>query len=301
MNIPPMDNFSVTVAIPCFNGEKYLSDNIVSILKQSRKPDEILVVDDGSTDCSAEIAGNFQEVKLIRHLSNLGLAESRNTALKNASGNIIVYLDADIIAHPKLLESLLSQYSSDDIAGVGGRGIESKWGMGGFSRKNEANNIYNQWRSLHASQGFGEKFIDGVSMLWGLCSSYRIEVLRIIGGFDKIYKTNGEDVDIGIKINNLGLKLVYTPDAIVYHRRDDDFDSLREMLFRWYFWGYKAKRKNRNPAFANYMKIILFASIKNIIYDLINKKNPSLALLSLKASGIELKATFRALWENLKE
>lgn len=295
-----MDNFSVTVAIPCFNGENFLSNNIASIINQSRIPDEILVVDDGSTDCSAEIARNFNQVKLIRHKSNLGLAESRNTALKNSSGNIIVYVDADTTSHPNLIETLLKGYSEEKVAGVGGRGIE----INGLPHDGKISNIFNQWRNLHASQGFGEEFIYGVNMLWGLCSSYRTEVLKTAGGFDPVYKTNGEDVDIGIKINNLGFKLVYTPDAIVYHKRNDDSDSLREMLFRWYFWGYIAERRNSNHAFANHMKIILSNSVKNIFYDLINKRSPSLALLSLKASGIELRATFMAFvsqWQGLSK
>jgi len=284
-----MDNFLVTVAIPCYNGEKFLSKNIASIINQSRAPDEIIVIDDGSTDKSAEIAKEFPEVKLIQHPSNQGLAASRNTALRNASGSIIIYLDADVIAHPKLLESLLSQYSSEDIAGVGGRGIEIE---------NEANNIYNEWRALHASQGFGENSLNGVNMLWGMCSSYRKKILEMIGGFDPIYKTNGEDVDMGIKINKLSLKLVYMPDAIVYHNRNDNFDSLKEMLARWYFWGYIAKRRNNKPAFLSHLQIIFTNFIKNISYDLIVKRNSGLALLSLKAWAIELKATFKAfLWQ----
>src|SRR3990172_6390585 len=145
-----MDKFSVTVAIPCFNGEIFLLDNIASILRQSRTPDEILVIDDGSTDCSAEIARNFKQVKLIRHNSNLGLAESRNTALKNSSGDIIVYVDADTTSHPNLIETLLNGYSEKKVAGAGGREIE----INGLPANGNISNIYNQWRNLHASQGF---------------------------------------------------------------------------------------------------------------------------------------------------
>ena len=118
-----MDNFSVTVAIPCYNGEKFLSENIISLLRQTRVPDEILVVDDGSSDRSSEIAEKFRQIKLIRHQSNLGLAESRNTALKNASGNIIIYLDADTTAHPKLIETLIKGYSEENKEKVETLGI----------------------------------------------------------------------------------------------------------------------------------------------------------------------------------
>ena len=284
-----MDNFSVTVAVPCYNGEKFISENITSILTQTRIPDEILVIDDGCTDKTPGIVKGFRGVKLIQHLSNKGLAASRNTALMNASSDVLVYLDADTRAHPKLLETLLQGYSADDIAGVGGRAIETT-----ASSNEEENNIYNLWRHLHAKQGFGDSSLSGVNMLWGLCSSYRKKALERAGGFDPVYKTNGEDVDIGIKINKLGLKLVYLPEAIVYHNRNDNFDSLKEMLARWYFWGYIAKRRNNEPAFFNHLKIILFNFIKNIIFDLIIKRNAGLAFLSLKASGIELMATFKA-------
>ena len=285
-----MDNFSVTVAVPCYNGDKFLSENLSSIISQTRKPDEIFLIDDGSTDRSVEIAKSFPDVKIVQHQSNKGLAAARNTAIINASGDILIYLDADTKADVKLIENILKEYSEDEIAGVGGREMK----MNNYSQIN-TRNIYNHWRNLHASQSFGESRIIGVNMLWGLCSSYRKKILQMVGGFDPVYKTNGEDVDIGIKITRLGLKLVYTPNAIVYHGRSDDFDSLKKMLYQWHFWGYIAKIRNNYPAFFPHLRIIISNLIKNISYDLIVQKNPYLAFLSLKAAGIKLKATFNAL------
>src|SRR6516165_3866567 len=73
----------VTAYIPCFNGARYLPATITAILGQTQPPDELLIIDDGSTDNSSEVASRYP-VRIIRHEKNKGLAAARNTALANA-------------------------------------------------------------------------------------------------------------------------------------------------------------------------------------------------------------------------
>ena len=89
----------VSVLIPCFNAGRFIGETLRSVLAQTHKPLEIIVVDDGSTDNSAEEVSRFPEVKLIRQ-SNAGVTTARNVAVANCRGDFIQYLDADDLLSP---------------------------------------------------------------------------------------------------------------------------------------------------------------------------------------------------------
>jgi len=84
----------VTVVIPCYNQAGYLGEAIASVRAQSYRDFEIVVVDDGSTDATAAVAGNYLDVRLLRQ-SNAGLSAARNAGLGVGRGEYLVFLDAD--------------------------------------------------------------------------------------------------------------------------------------------------------------------------------------------------------------
>lgn len=229
------NDFKITVAIPCYNNEDSVGRAIEAALNQSRAPDEIIVVDDGSTDNSRVLIDKYP-VRLFAYDINRGLAFSRNIAFRHARGNIIVYVDADTVPHPNLIEVLLKKYNHRKIGGVGGQGVESR-----------VENIFDLWRKIFWPQTHGHTPIVDDWMLMGLCCSYRREVLEKVGGFREIYKTNAEDVDIGIRIRKLGYRLVYTPEAKVDHQRSDGFRSLITQVYRHSYWQSFALKINGKP------------------------------------------------------
>ncbi len=85
----------VSAIIPVYNGERYLAEAIESILAQTYRPIEIIVVDDGSTDGSASIAKGFSDHVQYFYQSNGGCPAARNTGIKNARGSFFAFLDAD--------------------------------------------------------------------------------------------------------------------------------------------------------------------------------------------------------------
>ncbi len=91
---PPAGPEAISLVITCFNHAGFLADAIESALSQERPFDEIIVVDDGSTDGSAAVAEHYPGVRCLRQL-NRGLAAARNRGLEEASGSFIVFLDAD--------------------------------------------------------------------------------------------------------------------------------------------------------------------------------------------------------------
>ncbi|MBU2878003.1 glycosyltransferase family 2 protein [Aliiglaciecola lipolytica] len=106
----------ISVLIPCFNVEKYLSEALQSILRQSYQNLIILVLDDGSTDNTLDIAQQFsvkdERVKIHRNIKNMGIIASRNKLLELCETDIAAWMDADDIAVPSRIEQQLGFLSS---------------------------------------------------------------------------------------------------------------------------------------------------------------------------------------------
>ncbi len=272
----------ITAAIPCYNAERFIGGCLESLIAQSRPPDEIIVVDDGSSDRTAEILSSHRDVKVITLKQNRGVAHARNVLINNASGEVIVFIDADAIADLNLVQELGGAYEAG-VAGVGGRAIEQN-----------GDSLADRWRRLHASQGYGNEHKSNVAFLWGVCSSYLRDVLLEAGGFDERFRTNGEDTEMGFRLESMGKRLDYNPKAIVHHQRTDTIISLCKMMFRWYYWGYIAMRKVRGAAFSFYIKTCIKVLLRNIYTDLVQEKSPRLAFVSVLMSRVELLATLKA-------
>lgn len=101
------DRMTVAVIIPAFNHARFLADAIVSVLAQTRQPDEVIVVDDGSTDDPKTVVGHFPTVRMIRQ-DNRGLSAARNTGLNNCKTSHVIFLDADDRLLPNAIESGLA-------------------------------------------------------------------------------------------------------------------------------------------------------------------------------------------------
>jgi len=99
----------VSVVIPVYNSEKYLSESIESVLNQTYSNIEIIAVDDGSTDKSQEILKKYSEKIKIISQSNQGLAASLNVAIKKIEGKWFKWLSPDDLLHPNAIEILLNE------------------------------------------------------------------------------------------------------------------------------------------------------------------------------------------------
>ncbi len=105
-----IDNPTISVLIACFNCEKYVGETLESVLAQTRLADEIIVVDDGSTDQSASKVQSYADrgIQLICQ-DNQGASAARNRAFAASTGQFVIFVDADDIIGPLHLESLLSR------------------------------------------------------------------------------------------------------------------------------------------------------------------------------------------------
>ncbi len=111
----------VSIIIPCYNGGHYLPDAIDSALAQTYQPIEILVIDDGSTDNTAEVAARYPQVQYF-YQTNQGAGAARNTALGHAKGEYVAFLDYDDCLFPETIATNLQYLKAHpDCAFVAGR------------------------------------------------------------------------------------------------------------------------------------------------------------------------------------
>ena len=104
-------NKKVSIITPLYNAERYVSETINSVVNQSYKNWEMILVDDCSTDQSASIVEKIQEqdarIRLLKNQTNIGPGASRNKAIDQATGDVIAFLDSDDIWHPEKLSKHL--------------------------------------------------------------------------------------------------------------------------------------------------------------------------------------------------
>lgn len=188
----------VTVVVASYNGERFLQETLESLLAQDFDSFEVVVVDDGSVDRTAEIAQSFP-VRYI-HQENAGLPAARNAGVAVARGTFIAFLDDDDLAPPDKL-SVQAGYLLEhpDVGCVLGRqdwifeeGIEPP--------------------KLQRDPIYGE--LGGIPMA---SLMMRRHLLDSIGGFDPSYRY-AEDRDLFVRLRENGIEVVVLPE-IVLHRR----------------------------------------------------------------------------------
>lgn len=115
---------TVSVVIPCYNAEEHIGQALRSVEAQTRAPLEILVIDDRSTDGSADVVSSFEGVRLLRNPVNVGNGLVRNRALFEARGDLIAFLDADDEWLPHHLELVAGMLDEFPEAAVGFGAVE---------------------------------------------------------------------------------------------------------------------------------------------------------------------------------
>lgn len=200
---------SVTVLMAVFNGERYLGPAVESILKQTYRDFELVIVDDGSTDGSRAIARAYGDarVRLVENERNLGQAASLNRGLHLARGELIARQDVDDLSHPKRLSRQVEvMRAHPDLALVGtqGRVIDQTGArVGAINRCREPVSI--RWYHL-----FDNPFIHTSVMF------RRAVVLDELGGFDESF-SYAQDYELWSRVLQAH-RVLNLPDRLVDYR-----------------------------------------------------------------------------------
>lgn len=220
----------VSIVIPTFNAEKTIGKTLEACLNQDfGGPLEVIAVDDGSNDCTAEQIKRYP-VKYI-YQENAGPASARNRGWKEAKGAIISFTDSDCIPHKDWLSKLLRNYVDEKVGAVGGS----------YSVANPENLlaccIQQEISIRHSAMPREVRFLGSYNL------SVKRSILEEIGGFQEGYKNaSGEDNDLSYRILKHGYKILFDREARVahYHR-----ESLWKYLKEQYTHGFWRARLYR--------------------------------------------------------
>ena len=197
----------ISVAVCSYNGGQVIRDCMEGLLELDYPDFEVIVVDDGSKDNTAESVSQYP-FRLIR-TENRGLGSARNTALEAATGEIIAYTDDDARPDPHWLHYLAQTYMTTKHVAVGGPNIAPAGD--GWIAECVAN----------APGGPVHVLLDDQTAehIPGCNSSFRTENLRQIGGWDPKYRATGDDVDTCWRLQHMGWTIGFHPAAMVWHHR----------------------------------------------------------------------------------
>lgn len=209
----------LSIVIATYNRCDNLEDCILSLLRMNEKPLEIIVVDSSSTDNTSKLA----EIYPMRYISipEKNRQRARNIGLSQSRGDVIAFLDDDVVVDENWSTNILISYSHRNIGGVGGRVIPYGTSTSYFVRtKNkEVGKIHTDGLIL-GNFDISLPTLKEVDHLPGCNMSFRKDLLMKIGGFDENFMGNSfrDDTDLSLRIKRIGYRLVYQSNALVWHK-----------------------------------------------------------------------------------
>lgn len=214
----------ISVVLCVRNGEEHIGAQLESLALQDFDGTwELVVVDDRSTDRTAEIVGSWDErlpVRLVHVRDGNGLANARNVGIEEATGDLVLFCDADDVAAPGWLSAMAAAGARSTV--LGGHLEERLLNRGGIV----------DWR-----YPLTDGALPGAFGRWrtpvGANMGFSTALLRELGGFDPALST-GEEVDLAIRAQLAGHTPVYVPDAVMHYRHRD---SLRHLAKQAYSYG----------------------------------------------------------------
>lgn len=229
------DVMRVSVIVPAFNAAQMLERCLAALCAQtySREEYEIIVVDDGSTDNTVEIAAGFPAVRLIR-AEHRGAAAARNCGARAALGELLLFTDADCEPIPRWIETLCAAFTDPRVVGAKGtyRTRQREW-VARFVQL-EYEEKYTRMRRARTID-----FIDTYS------AAYRRDVFLANNGFDESFPTASvEDQEFSFRLAEQGHAMVFAPDAVVFHRHTATFSAYARRKFRIGYWKVLVHRRH---------------------------------------------------------
>jgi GT2 family glycosyltransferase len=190
----------LSIIVPAYNSGRDLQECLSALAAATCPHSEIIVVDDGSTQ--ALKVGGTGDVSILRLTKNLGPSSARNLGARHARGEILFFVDSDVIVAPDAIARVLDRLDRDPtVAAV----------FGSYDKHPRAKGVVSQYRNLlhHYVHQTGNP---EASTFWGGCGAVRRSVFDAIGGFDeKRFTRFMEDVELGYRLRRAGYRIVLDP------------------------------------------------------------------------------------------
>jgi len=224
----------VSIIIPTYNGSSRIGKCLNALLgKSAGREIEILVVNDGSTDHTAVVIGQYPGVRLINQ-ANAGPAAARNRGALEARGAIILFTDDDCVPEPDWLDAMLKPFADPDVVGAKG--------------------VYRTRQKAVAARFVQIEYEDKYRLMQGSSTIDFIDTYSAAFVRDRFLEMDGydisfpvacaEDVELSYRMAARKWKMVFVPDAVVYHTHPDTLSSYLKKKYKFAFWRVLAVRKN---------------------------------------------------------
>ncbi len=257
---------TATVIVPAFNSQNTISLCIESLLSQDYPSHliEIIVVDDGSTDRTVEIAQKYN-IKIISQ-KNSGPATARNAGIKEATADIVLFTDADCRPDHDWVRKMLAAFRDSEVVAVKGAYRTVQQEVVARFVQYEYQEKY-QWMSGFANIDFIDTYSAG----------FRKQALLDIGGYDESFRLPSvEDQELSFRLAACGYKMVFQPEATVKHLHSDSFWKYAKKKFKiGYYKAFllgkhpnKVKGDSHTPTSLKYQIILALLGIASLIVSI---------------------------------
>lgn len=288
---------SVSIIIPTFNGASRIGKCLDALLNQTAgQKAEILVVNDGSTDNTAEVVGPYCDVRLITQV-NAGPAAARNRGALEARGTIILFTDDDCVPTADWLASMIEPFGDANVVGV--KGVYRS-----HQRMIAARFVQIEYEDKYRfmSDCAHIDFIDTYS------AGFRRDRFLELDGYDTSFPVAcAEDIELSYRMSARGWTMRFVPGAVVYHTHPDTLWKYLKKKYKFAFWRMLALRKNPNKSLKDshtpqLMKVqLLFAPalLLAVLRDLLgHSKVPATSLVCAVFLVSTLPFVWRAMWKD---
>ncbi|GGW91931.1 bifunctional polysaccharide deacetylase/glycosyltransferase family 2 protein [Streptomyces lomondensis] len=233
---PPVTR-PVSVIVPAYN-EKECIANTLHSLARSTHPIEIIVVDDGSTDGTADIAESLgmPNVRVIRQ-ANAGKPAALNHGVRSARYDIVVMMDGDTVFEPDTVRQLVQPFADPEVGAVAGN-----------AKVGNRTTVIGAWQHIEYVMGFNldrrmYDLLRCMPTIPGAIGAFRREAVLQVGGMSE--DTLAEDTDITIALHRAGWRVVYQEHARAWTEAPGSLKQLWSQRYRWSYGTMQALWKHR--------------------------------------------------------
>ncbi len=213
-----MDNLRISVIIPTRNGAATLARCLQALKSSSLAPHETIVVDDASSDNTSEVAKQ-NGCRVICSAENIGAACAKNLGARNATGEILFFIDDDVIVSGDALERVARDFSDTSVTGV----------VGLFAAEIPFRDFASNFKNLWMRFTYERVPRKGIGLFYTSVAAIRREIFLRLGGFDENYRgaSIAEDTEFGQRVWGAGYKIILDPSVSMTHHKHY---TLRQVL-----------------------------------------------------------------------
>ncbi len=249
----------VSVVIAAYNEETVINKTIQSVLQSDYPSLEVIVVNDGSTDRTEEVIlkeyGDHPQVRVISK-ENGGKVTAINVGYREASGEIIVSIDADTIISVNTITMLVRHFQDPRVAAVSGN-----------VKVGNVNNLLTLWQHVEYISGFNLERrafdeLNCIPVVPGAIGAWRKSAIAEVGYYQ--HDTLAEDTDVTLSLLRYNYKIHYEEKAHAYTEAPEDVKSFLKQRTRWIYGTLQCLWKHRGALFSNEQKGLGFVSLPNM-------------------------------------